>query len=91
MRHGRVTTFTQQGDELVRIETKGYYDVLNTIKIEMRQNLPITQQTVLADVIRALEVFTTTDCPELTITLHKDKHNQPQRMVKTWTESKQRL
>lgn len=90
MKHGRKRIFQQQEDGTVHIRTEGYYEELNSVKEELRQNLITTQDTLLKDIITALEVFTSTDCPEITIELFKDKYGEPQRMVKTWTVHKER-
>lgn len=82
---------TPQDDGSVHIRTEGYYEELNSVREEIRQNIITTNETLLQDVIKALEVFTKTDSPELILELSKDTRGEPQRIVKTWVTYKKKL
>ncbi len=90
MRHGRITTSTPQKDGTLLIRTEGYYEELNSIKEEVRQNINTTQETLLKDIIRALDVFNTTDTAEITLRIIK-RRGVPQQIVKTYTVFKKKI
>lgn len=90
MKHGRITTYTPQEDDSLLIRTEGYFEDLNSVKEEIRQNINTTKETLMQDVIKAMEVFTQTDAPELTITMVKQK-GEPTRLVKTWIVYKKKI
>jgi len=91
MKHGSVTRYESQEDGTVKITREGYYDELNSIKESIRLNISTTKQTLLQDVIRALETFTTTDTPEMTLELVKGRDGHPQRIVKTYVTLQRKL
>lgn len=90
MKHGQIKTSTPQDDGSVKIVTEGYYDELNSVKEEIRMNINTTTATLMRDIIKALETFTMTDTPEITLTIHKHK-GEPQRIVKSYVVYKKKL
>lgn len=90
MKHARVTTYTPQDDGTIEIKTEGYFENLNSVKQEVRQNLNTTKETLMQDVIKCMEVFTQTDTPELTLTLVKHR-GEPRRIIKTYLVYKDKI
>ncbi len=78
------------GDGSITIITEGYYDGLSTVKEQTREDIKTTQNTLLTDVIKCLDVLKT-DTPELVIRITKDKHGSVNIIQKTWLISKQKI
>lgn len=90
MKHGRIVRETPQGDGTMLIRTEGYFDSLNSIKEEIRVNINTTPETLMQDVIKAMETITLTDCPEMTLTIKKFE-NEPKKIVKTYVTYKKKI
>lgn len=74
----------------ITIRTEGYFDGLNSVKEQIREDIQTTQNTLLTDVIKCLDVLKT-DTPELCILIRKDKYGSPVIIQKTWTTKKENV
>jgi len=90
MKHGKITSYTPQPDGSLLIRSEGYFEELNSVREEIRQNIDTTKETLMQDVIKAMEVFTQTEAPEITITVIKQR-GEPHRIVRTHTVYKKKL
>lgn len=79
-----------QPDKTVLIVTEGYFDGLQSVKEQIREDIQTSYATLLTDVIKCLDVFKT-DTPELIIRISKDKTGTPTMIQKTWQTSKKKL
>lgn len=90
MKHGQVVTDTPEADGSRTITTEGYYEELNSIKVQKRINIPTTQSTIAADVIKCLDVLQA-GTHELIIKVTMDKYLYPQMIQKTWVTKKEKI
>jgi hypothetical protein len=88
LRYGNRVIEEQEGNT-VKITTEGYYDGLNSVKVETREDLITSRQTLLADVVKCLDLLKT-ESPDVTIRILKDKYGEPARIQKTWTVQKEK-
>jgi len=88
--HGQRTIETPNEDGSVNIRTEGYFEGLNSVKEQIRQDMQTSYATVLADVIKCLDVLKT-DTPELVIRITKDRSGSPAIIQKTWIIKKEKI
>lgn len=74
----------------ITIVTEGYYDGLNSVKEQVREDMQTSQNTLLTDVIKCLDALKT-DTQELVILIRKDKYGSPAIIQKTWTIRKEKI
>lgn len=87
--HGKRTTITTDGN-MATIVTEGFFNGPNSIKEETQLSIEITQNTILTELIKCLDLMKT-DTPEVLIRIVKDKYGSPSLLQKTWTINKQKL
>lgn len=83
-----IETFT--GNNTTRITTEGYYDGLSTLKVQTREDIKTSNATLLADVIKCLELLKT-NTPEVVITIKKDKFGKPSLIQKLWITKTEKI
>jgi len=91
MKYGQKVVEIDQGDGKTTIRTEGYFDGLRSVKEQIREDMETTHNTMLADVIKCLDVLKTTDTPELVILIKRDKYGSPNLIQRTWITSREKL
>lgn len=91
MRHAKVITITPVGVGMEEIKTEGYYDQLNSVKIETQQSILTSKASLLSDIIKCLSVLTDKESRELVITITTNQYYEPERIIKKWTVKKEQL
>jgi len=88
--HGQKIIETPNDDGSINIRTEGYFEGLNTVKEQVRQDVQTSYSTLLSDVIKCLDVLKS-DTPELVIRITKDRSGSPAIIQKTWIIRKEKI
>lgn len=88
IQHGKVVTTIVDVNGQEIIETETFYDGnLAGFKREIERSVLVDRQTVLKQIIEDMGIKSSV----ITITIHKDKLNEPIRMVTKWNEITDKL
>ena len=90
IRFGEKITETPNEDGTTTVTTKGYFDGLKSVKVQIREDTQTSRATLLTDVIKSLDALKT-NSTEVTITIKKDRYGSPSLIQKTWTVSKEKV
>jgi len=90
IRYGQKISQSPDDNGVLHIVTEGYFEGLRSIKLQIREDIQTTQNTLLTDVIKCLEALKT-DTPELLIMIKKDKYGTPVLIQKTWVVKKDKI
>jgi hypothetical protein len=85
----RIVTITNP-DGSQSITEEGYHFGLNTVREETRMSIEISQNTLLTEVIKSLDLLKT-DTPEINIRIIKDERGFPKFLQKTWVVYKRKV
>lgn len=89
LKHAKVKTTTPQPDGTLLIETKSYYEELNSIQEEIQQSIRTTKATFVTDLMHCVSLISDGTSRKITITIEANDRNEPTRIVKTWTVRKE--
>ena len=87
--HGKKVVEFELSPTKVLIKTEGYHDGLRSSKEEIREDTLTSEATLLADLIKCLDVLKT-DTPDLTIVIKKSR-GVPYVIQKTWRIKAEKL
>ena len=90
LKYGQRVVETMNDDGSTTIVTEGYFDGLQSVKEQIREDIQTSYATMLTDVIKCLDVLKS-DTPELVIRISKDRTGTPTVIQKTWLVSKKKL
>lgn len=88
-KHAKISTYEQAADGTIKRTTKSYFDYLASIKEERIDKVKTSRENLLKDVVSCLDVIAQQKTKELTLTILSDEFNQPTRIIKTYTISKE--
>lgn len=91
LKHARVTTTTPRLGEpdTKDIETKSYYEELNSVKQEIQQSIRTTKATFITDIMKCVAVISDGQSKRLQLEIEADDLGNPTRIVKTWITKKE--
>lgn len=90
IRFGQSITESLNEKGITTITTQGYFDGLQSVKVQHREDIQTSYSTLLTDVIKCLDLLKG-DTPELIIKITKDRTGTPTVIQKTWLVSKKKL
>lgn len=74
---------------ITRIVKEGYTEGLSSYQEEIEQSILTSHNELLNDLLKCLKVLKETTTPTLTIVIHRDKYQQPQRLTYTFVTDKE--
>jgi hypothetical protein len=90
MDFGKITLAEKHEDGTVHLVEQGFYNGLNTVIESRRQDISITRDTILTEIINCLDLVKHSDS-EVNIRIVKDKHNEPLLLQKTWIVKRDKI
>lgn len=89
LKHAKVITTTSLPGGNKQIDTKSFYEELNSVKQEIQQSIKTSKETFMADLLHCTAVLSDGISREVTIHIEADHNHNPIRIVKTWTVLKE--
>jgi NADPH-dependent 7-cyano-7-deazaguanine reductase QueF-like protein len=89
LKHARVTTTIPQPDGSKIIETKSYYEELNSVQEEIQQSIKTNKATFVTDLMRCVSPISDGISKKITLVIEANDKHEPIRIVKTWTTHKE--
>lgn len=80
---------TQKDGDSTKVTKLGYLEELSSYQEEVEQSKLTSHADLLNDLLGCLKVLKETTTPTLTIVIHRDKYQQPQRMTYTFITDKE--
>lgn len=88
IKHAKVTTSTLQEDGSIKTQTDSYYEELAHTIIKIEKQLPVTLNTLIKEIMTALEPITKEKSPEVNLRI-KAKNGEPIQLIKRWVTTKE--
>lgn len=85
MQHGHIKRIIQNKDGTETIITESYQERLQYVTEERRVNILTTPNTLLQDIVQALDVMSDRETRKLMLTIKTDKNGKPTKIIKEWT------
>ncbi len=83
-RFAKIKVVEAQPNGEVKITSSSYREDLHSYREEIEQSILTTHNTLLSDVIKCLSAIKDHNTPVLTIEIHMDSYNQPERIVQKY-------
>lgn len=90
MDFGKKVITTDNGDGTANIREEGYFDGLNTVIESTREDVSITRDTIITELMRCLELVKTPS-PDVVIRIAKDRNGEPLLLQKTWEIRREKM